>query len=923
MLSSAPVDHAHQHPVRIAIGPPRDARGGNRIARGWYSDMTTLAGPENDYSEILDKPEPAPRLTVAVVLPVYNRVGLLARAVAGLIPQSYPAHLISVVVGDDGSDEDVASALEPVASRLDLTVVRRERDGYGAGQARNLGAAASDADVLVFIDADCLPDPDLVARHARWHHLADNVVVIGSRHGIDSSRIALEQIAAGSAALRAKAFPEQVRGGETLRPPDYRRNLYRLTSDLRHGTEAFRSLVSSNFSVRTERFAQVGGFAEAFHRWGGEDIELGWRLWNDAMFFLPDNEAICYHQLQEDELGEQGREASAALNAGLLSSKIPHYFYRRPAHGPIWEVPKVTWVVTNPIDGRDEELFVRLMRHHYQDAEVVFAGPGPGTTLLAESYLGDPRFSIAAGSKADPTGIAAAVEKARGEYIAVLDARAAIDRRTLGRLMRAATAGPRIGRFSVGYRVGGGGEARSYRRAGDAADIEAAWATEGIPPFALVGRRDWLKAIRSAPTVGDAWKLLVSQTRSEHLADDMVSLPSEAPGDEVADLDATHGSESVLRYELPRDPTIAKVIGSLGRFALARLRRRPLAPRRADAQRLNAAPKWRPPPGTWVRPNPPRIHYVGWTHQSNLGDDAMLLAATQLLGWGDVAEHDRAELLLLGGGTLINRSDYLEQLVRRDSPRAERAVFGTGVAHPAYWGVVEPTEEWIRFLGTCLYVGLRGPVSLQTLRGWGYAGEAEVLGDPALALRPSPGIVREGDRVVVSPAWTGGELWGGSDRAVFEGFASMVAQLDAHGRDVVMMSCHPSDDRPIFEIMRSAGLPELRYVAGYDDVTTALDLLASAGLVVSERLHGSVLAAAAGTPFVAVEYRPKVSDFAASVGMEPFVVRADAAAGEALIAMVGQLEHRRDEAIAEMRSHVEKYRSRLATAAEVLEAAVS
>ncbi len=37
---------------------------------------------------------------------------------------------------------------------MNLTVVRRERDGYGAGQARNLGAAATDADVLVFIDAD-------------------------------------------------------------------------------------------------------------------------------------------------------------------------------------------------------------------------------------------------------------------------------------------------------------------------------------------------------------------------------------------------------------------------------------------------------------------------------------------------------------------------------------------------------------------------------------------------------------------------------------------------------------------------------------------------------------------------------------------------------------------------------------------------
>ncbi|NIS35767.1 MAG: polysaccharide pyruvyl transferase family protein, partial [Actinobacteria bacterium] len=85
-------------------------------------------------------------------------------------------------------------------------------------------------------------------------------------------------------------------------------------------------------------------------------------------------------------------------------------------------------------------------------------------------------------------------------------------------------------------------------------------------------------------------------------------------------------------------------------------------------------------------------------------------------------------------GTLINRSNYLEQLIERDSPRAERAVFGTGVANPGYWGIVEPVDEWVRFLETCAYVGLRGPVSLETVRHWGYGGDAEVLGDPALAL---------------------------------------------------------------------------------------------------------------------------------------------------------------------------------------------
>lgn len=50
---------------------------------------------------------------------------------------------------------------------------------------------------------------------------------------------------------------------------------------------------------------------------------------------------------------------------------------------------------------------------------------------------------------------------------------------------------------------------------------------------------------------------------------------------------------------------------------------------------------------------------------------------------------------------------------------------------------------------------------------------------------------------------------------------------------------------------------------------------ASADLVIGERLHAVVLATAVGTLFAAVEYRPKLRDFARSIGQERAVVRTD------------------------------------------------
>jgi glycosyltransferase involved in cell wall biosynthesis len=890
--------------------------------------MRTLVGPENDYSEILGLPDPQPALRVAVVMPVYNRVDLLARTVAGLVAQNYPRELLSVVVADDGSDEDVAAAISPFMERLDLRLVRRDHEGYGAGQARNLGAAAADADVLVFIDADCVPDRDLVVRHARWHHFADNLVVIGSRHGVDTSALSADSLASGTADLRYLAFGTSAPDDAAFRPTDNRAVLHRRTAGQRTGTEAFRSLVSSNFSIRSDTFSASGGFSSDFHRWGGEDIELGWRLWNDGMFFVPDDRAACYHQLQDDTLGAEGRSAARDLNAGIISAKIPHRFYRKEVHGPIYEVPKVSWIITPCDDRLDHGVFDRLIRHRYLDTEVIFAAPGPATTLLGEAYGGDPRFNVAAATDDDPTGVGAAIRASRGEYVAVVHGRATVDRRLLTRTLHGYQAAPRVARVSVGYRIGTGESRRDYRNRRDVARLDAAWTSGGLPVFSLAPRREWIKAVRATADIGAAWDLLRRQTLSRHLPDELVALPAESPDLDPGPLVTAFDSDrSLLTFDLRGAATFRSVATALARFGIARLTRRPY---RSESQTESETAGSAIPSPAPAQPAPapndggavkPKIRYVGWNGHDNLGDDAMLEAVRSLFSWADVATARRGKLLMLGGGTLINRANYLEWLVRQDSPRMERAVFGTGVANPEYWGQRESAEEWVRFLDSCSYVGLRGPKSLRTIRDWGFTGDAEVVGDPALLLTLGDTVrERRADRVVVTPAWTSGELWGKNDRTVLGALADMIQRLLAEGREVVMLSCFPGDDRHILEMMRAADAPDLPYMAGYDDLPAALELLASAGLVVAERLHGAVLAAAVNTPFLAIEYRPKVTDFAASLGLERLVLRSDSVTAASLGDLIAEIEADLAGVAEEMEVSVVRYRDRLHTASKRLEA---
>jgi hypothetical protein len=51
----------------------------------------------------------------------------------------------------------------------------------------------------------------------------------------------------------------------------------------------------SGTSVGTELARSVGGFDEAFRSWGGEDIDLGYRLYNAGARFMMSRQASSIH----------------------------------------------------------------------------------------------------------------------------------------------------------------------------------------------------------------------------------------------------------------------------------------------------------------------------------------------------------------------------------------------------------------------------------------------------------------------------------------------------------------------------------------------------------------------------------------------------------------------------------------------------
>jgi glycosyltransferase involved in cell wall biosynthesis len=234
------------------------------------------------------RPSRLPELSV--VIPTYNRAPLLSRTLASLVKQRN-APSFEVIVADDGSADDSAQVVAGFRDRLTIDYGYQEDRGYRVAAARNMGAAMARAPILVFLDSGTLAGPDLLAGHFRRHREYRPGVrgtsgspasggagpgVIGYTYGYQ-----LSQATAGLADALDRMSPQQAHERFRTDPSfrDWRHDeLAKAGFDLSTLKLPWLFFWSMNVSVHAADFAAAGGFDERFREWGGEDVELGYRL---------------------------------------------------------------------------------------------------------------------------------------------------------------------------------------------------------------------------------------------------------------------------------------------------------------------------------------------------------------------------------------------------------------------------------------------------------------------------------------------------------------------------------------------------------------------------------------------------------------------------------------------------------------------
>ncbi len=202
--------------------------------------------------------------SVSVIVPARNAGATLGACLDGLATEGVPGPRAELLVVDDGSTDDTGV----VAARPGVRVLTGL--GRGPAAARNGGAQAATGDVLLFLDADTVPQPGWLREMLAPFGQPGVVAVKGRYYSCQESPIAR---------FAQLEFEEKYDRLARARDVDF----------VDSGTAAY----------RRDAFLAAGGFDEAFPAQSAEDVELAFRLATSGARFAFNPRAGVWHRHAE------------------------------------------------------------------------------------------------------------------------------------------------------------------------------------------------------------------------------------------------------------------------------------------------------------------------------------------------------------------------------------------------------------------------------------------------------------------------------------------------------------------------------------------------------------------------------------------------------------------------------------------------
>ncbi len=206
---------------------------------------------------------------VSVIIPVYNGEQTIRGCLDALCNQAYPTDQYEIIVVDDASQDETG---EIVKQYSNVRLIRQKRNGPAS--ARNLGARKARYKILLFTDADCIPQANWI-REMIFPFDDPSVVAVKGRYTNRQKEV-------------TSRFIQR----------EYEEKYSRMS-----GQTEIDFVDTYSAAYRRDIFFRFGGFDESFPTACAEDIDFSFRLAQAGMRMVFNPRAIVVHHFETSPWG--------------------------------------------------------------------------------------------------------------------------------------------------------------------------------------------------------------------------------------------------------------------------------------------------------------------------------------------------------------------------------------------------------------------------------------------------------------------------------------------------------------------------------------------------------------------------------------------------------------------------------------------